>query len=905
MNIMSMINPEDIESISVLKDASAAAIYGVRAANGVILITTKKGKKSDRPKIDFDASYGISNIRETFNVLDVPDFVSLQREAYAANPNFTLPPEFNPDSANAKSRYNMYLGDKPTIDWQDPFIVKNAARYNANVKIYGGNDATNYYLAMGYTNEDGTLVNNSTERYNLTTNVDTKVANWLEVGINYRVTYMNTQDNYFNNGYGLTEGIGTSPWQPIFTEDDYFNDNEKSDLKYGYANAVDSVLTPNPAHPQWGGTDNSAPLYLADFYPKYGLATRANLLTGTDERIYSNNYQLLRNIGNAYITVEPIRDLKFKGSLSIDWYSNRRNTWSSIDGTMYTAQPSNPWAQGDGTSKGSYTENRTSNYNRVAELTIEWIKQFGDHHINLTMNVMDQKYNFEYLGAGSDQQYSEDPEKWTVSGPREYTGTDDFYSRYALQGYMARLSYNYASKYYLDATVRHDGSSRFAPGYRWGTFPSFALAWRMTAENFMGGITWINDFKIRAGWGQLGNQETRPYAYLSTVSTNPTISLGSGLGDPYGTWYTGVSLPDFPTEDLTWETTTTANIGFDALFWRNRFSLTVEYFEKLTEDILQAVSLPSSVGNQTPPILNIADVSNKGWEFQFGYNQRFGNVQLFFNGNFSTVKNNVESIWNDTPFMMGAPWFRIEEGYPMGYLYGYQVDGIFQSADDVEDWWSEKSDAQADPSLVSPGDIYFKDINGEPDPDNGYDFYTPGPDSIVNSYDQTYIGKSIPGHYYGFTIGANWKGIDLSVFFQGVGDHQRPYSSMSLGGDGNALAYALNRWTPDNPIQYDGSSNEGKVASIPRAVYGDPAGNNRYLSDRFVMDCGYMRLKNLTLGYTFPAKWMNRTNAIEKARMYISGQNLLLFTYWPGLDPEAGDAFPVPSTWIIGFNTTF
>jgi TonB-linked SusC/RagA family outer membrane protein len=917
VNILTLINPADVESISVLKDASAAAIYGVRASNGVILITTKQGKKNQQPKIDLNLSYGVSNIPKTFDVLGVSDYVALYTESYGAHPDFSLPGVFNPDSANAESRYDRYLGDKPFIDWQEPYLNKNAGFADASVKVYGGSENTDYYMSFGYTGNEGNYVGNDLERYSFAANLNTRAVKWLEIGVNYRLGYVETLDMYRSTSYSLGSALDVPAWQPIYLDDDFYNDNEESDLKYGFANVVDTVQTPNPLHPQWGGTDRTQPLYIVEPAKKYGEATRSNYraLYHTENGppyLKYIDYKTIRNIGNAYILVEPVKGLTLKGSLALDWYTTRNDNWNNVDNVMYTPQGENPWEVGDGTSKGAYSQSRNENFNRVAELTIGWIKRFGDHNLNVTMNAMDQLYSYDGILGGSEQQNSEDPDRWTLGGPLEYTSNSSTYVRYALQGYMGRLSYNYASKYYVDATVRYDGSSRFAPGYRWGTFPSFAVAWRLTAENFMSSMGFLNDLKIRAGWGQLGNQETRPYAYLSSVNVNPVISRGSGGGDFAGEQYWGISLPDFPTEDLTWETTTTLNVGFDAVFWKNRFNLTVEYYDKLTEGILQAVELPTSVGNLNPPILNVANVSNKGWEFQLGYHQRFGNVGVYLNGNFTTVDNRVEKVWNDQRFYayLGTDNIMIEEGYPLFYLYGWQVDGIFQNEKEVQSWWSVKSDQQADSSLVSPGDMYFKDINGPPDSLGVYKFYTPVPDSTVDSNDRTYIGNTIAGYFYGFTLGADWKGFDISIFFQGVGDIQKYNQTYAHGtnfsGNGsNRLINALDRWTPDNKVQWDASSNESKARAITRAVYGDPAGNYRF-SDRYVMDAGYLRLKNLTVGYTLPAGVMNRTNTIERVRFYFSGQNLLTFTKWVGLDPEVENQYlPLPRTWVFGINATF
>jgi TonB-linked SusC/RagA family outer membrane protein len=921
LSSLMLINPDNVESISVLKDASASAIYGVRASNGVILISTKKGRKNQRPNINLALSYGISNIPQTFDVLDVPEYVDLYKEAYAANPDRVLPGVFNIDSADAVSQYNRYLGDKPFIDWQEPYLNKNAGMADASVRISGGNENTTYYASIGYTASEGNYIGNDMERYSFATNLNTRAVKWLEIGITYNFGYLEMVDNYNweSGAYSLDNAMQNPPWQPIYIEDDYYNDYEESDLKYGYANALDTVQTPNPNHPQWGGSDERAPLYDVKPIGKYGeVTTGDNMIAvystqnGAPYLNYSES-NIMRNLGSAYILVEPLEGLTLKGSLALDWYYNKSNSWLSVDRIMYTHTAANPWGVGDGTSKGEYRENRKERFNRVAELTINWQKSFGDHNINLTLNAMDQFYSNERIFSHASQQESEDPDRWKLGGLLpEYNGNDENYERYALQGYMGRISYNYASKYYIDATLRYDGSSKFGPDYRWGTFPSVAVAWRLTSENFMGNVGFLNDLKFRAGWGQLGNQEIRPYAYLSSVNSYPTTSRGSGNGDYRGIPLWGIYLPDFVTENLSWETSTTMNIGFDAVFWKNRISLTLEYYDKLTDGILQTVKLPSSVGNINDPIFNVANVSNKGWEIQLGYNQRFGNVGVYIDCNFTTVKNNVESVYNNQPFEASTGWTgrMIEEGYPMFYIKGYQVDGIFQTEEEVLSWWSAHNDVMADSSQVGPGDMYFKDFNGDPDPENGYDFYTPGLDSVVNEYDQTYLGKTIPGYYYGFTLGADWKGFDLSIFFQGVGDVQKYNygfgSGINLSGEGrNVLSDALNRWTPDNQVQWDGSSNQGKAKSITRAKVFDGANNYRF-SDRFVMDAGYVRLKNLTLGYTLPAKWMNRTNAIERVRLYFTGQNLLTFTNWVGLDPEViVSGLPMPRTCMFGLNATF
>jgi TonB-linked SusC/RagA family outer membrane protein len=908
VNVLSMINPDDIESISVLKDASAAAIYGVRAANGVILITTKKGKQA-RPKVDLNFRYGVANIPNTYDLLNVGQYTELYQEAYGNNPNETLPGWFDPTSTGAVPPYDKYLGDRPTVDWQDPMINNNAVNTDVNARVYGGSESTNYYVSTGYSYVEAPMKGNWQERYTLATNVTSKVAKWVEVGVTYRFAYQTSLVQEFNE---LTRAVSAPPWQPMLLEDDFYPIGSPVEDKYGYATVSDSTTTPNPDHPEFGGSNADAPRYLVDYEMKYGTETEFNTLAGLDERLNKTDYELFRNLGNIYLQLEPIQGLKIKGNLSFDWSYNLRQDWGSVDMAMFNITPGNPYSLANGYSLGTQRQRHKKDYNIVKELIIDWMKSFGDHNINITLSAMDQKYGFSFLQAGTEWTLQEDPEKRNIQENQDYTSVGEWIDRYALQGYMARASYHYASKYYVDATVRRDGTSRFAPDYRWGIFPSFAVAWRISAENFMSGINWINDLKIRAGWGQLGNQETAAFAYLSGVDISPQYAYGSGAGDPYGTTTNGLFLPDFPTEDLSWETATTTNIGFDGIFFNNRISATVEYYNRETADILQSVAFPASVGNYNSPIINVATVRNRGWEFQLGYNGTAGDFQYSFSGNFTTVDNEVMEVWNNQPFTIPRELIpgatadvRIEKGYPMNYLWGFKTGGIYQSQEEVLNWWSNSSDSQADSSLVSAGDFYFQDVHGPPNKEEGYDFYTPEPDGRVDLNDRTYIGNTIPKHFYGFNFGLNWKGIDLSLFFQGVGGvykyNQELLKGVQMGSTGiNQWVNVLNRWTPDRPHQWDPND---QANSLGRAVRGDPGGNNRF-SDRFAQKAGFMRLRNFTLGYSLPASMLNKTDYVERVRFYVTGSNVWTVTKWDGPDPE-NDNQPIPVTWSGGINVTF
>lgn len=895
-NILNMINPNDIASISVLKDASAAAIYGVRAANGVVLITTKKGQKG-APRVSVSSKVSTQQIPNTYNFLNVQDYTSIYLEAGGNNIQDwqTTPVEFLPG-------HPLYLGNLPTIERQSIRFRDNALLTDNSVQVSGGTDNTNYFVSAGYAYNESVEINDKIERYSLALNVDTRVSKWLKTGIVNRLSYATT---VVNNAGDLGNAISGPPWQPWFDENG----------PYGYAATFDSALTQNPSHPAWGGNNPDVPIYNVDwgrrengiFYdtPKWGPETESNNLANT--AIGSSGQQIVRNLGTAFVEVEPITGLKLKGSVSMDWTLNQNDSWSLVGGANFRTTPGNPFAEGarDGTTTGSVGRRVTQNWNIVKEFTVDYIKNFGDHSFNLTLNAMDQYFQFDAQSTGSDQNPFDlrDPRFRFVIENRDFVSGFTERNNWALQGYMARLSYNYASKYYLDATVRRDGSSRFAPEYRWGLFPGFSAAWRISAESFMQNIPFINDLKIRGGWGELGNQETATFAYLSTVNQLAAYSFGSGDGDPVGTsnGVQAVQLPDFPIADLSWETTRTVNFGFDGVFLDNTVNLTAEYYRRKTVDILQESRLPESVGNRNDPILNLAEVLNDGFEFVAGYNNSIGDFSYGISANFTTVNNEVLEVFNDQPF--GGQNDRIEEGFPINYLWGFKVGGIFQSEAEIEEYQETYNDQQANNTLVRPGDFWFQDVHGNPTEEEP--FYSSTPDSLVNLNDRTFIGNTIPGHFYGINLNASWKGFDAAIFLQGIGDvqkrngdFQRRVSMASLGN--SQENYVRNRWTPEQPNTWDP---DDPANSLPRAVRGDPAGNNRF-SDRMVQDAGFMRLRNLEIGYSLPNTLLDRLGFVRSFRIYAGGSNLLTFTKWVGNDPE-NDNLPIPRVFTLGLNANF
>jgi len=614
------------------------------------------------------------------------------------------------------------------------------------------------------------------------------------------------------------------------------------------------------------------------------------------------DYQFLRNLGTAYLEVEPINGLTFKGTFSVDWFYQRRMTWSDVNSELFSYAPRDPLSfgiPGEDDTIGSYGERHTRNTNLVMEFAANYTKSFGKHNLDLLFNYMDQQYMWEAIHGGADQIPSRVEDFIPMNYcEREYNSIENDKDHYALQGILGRVGYNYDNRYYLDGTIRRDGTSRFHPDNRWGTFPSVSAAWRISSEPFMENLDWLTDLKIRGGWGQLGNQETQSFAYLSLINRNPTYAFGSTLAlnqatdiPSEGIFSWGAALPTYPNIDLSWEKTSTTNIGFDANLLM-RIDISVEYYYKFTDGILQSTNLPASVGAQNPPVANIASISNQGIEASVGYNNNIGDFNYSVNANLTTVKNEVLSLYDDAP--LGGSLDRIEIGYPLHYIWGYEMGGIFRDQAEVDAYQESTTDNLA--ARQEPGDIWFEDVNGPPDPDaEEPQFYTEGADSIVNSYDRTYLGKTIPGFFYGVSINLEWKGIDLSAFFQGVGDVQRNWQqhATSMTGLGNNWSTdVLDRWTPTNTD-----------ADIPRAVAGDPADNNRF-SSRTIYDAGFFRFANLQLGYTVPPDLSRRLGIFQMLRVWVGGSNLFVISPYPGLDPE-NDVVPPPRVFNVGVDMRF
>jgi TonB-dependent starch-binding outer membrane protein SusC len=882
-NLWTMINPDDIESISVLKDASSAAIYGSRGANGVVLITTKKGKKGT-PTVEFSSERGWQNIN-TFDMLNTQQYVDIVEEMYAnnLNPNTTIEnqlygrnaadditrgisfaPQFDPTSP-------FYISSRETYDWQDELVRKNATTASNDIKVSGANDYTDYYISIGNDKREGMIMGNNLETWRAAVNVNTKLNNWLKVGVNYKFANQKAGTEDYES---IDEFSRVSPWQPLYDASN----------KYGYA----EVIAPP--------TGNWQPVRI------YGPASHNNVLARAE--LNRNLFENQRNIGQGYIELTPLEGLSMRGSINIDYTSQDRINVNTYRSNIFQVAGLDPTKDSPAApnSLGAYESRANYIYNYQSDFTATYDKAFGQHRFTVTGVVQDQLNrsqtknlsgenlnninNLERIGFGAD-----------LANNNSFTG----WSERFWFGYVGRINYIYNDKYYLDVSARRDASSGMDKDYRWGNFYSVSGAWRLSGEAFMDNVSFINDLKLRAGYGEAGNDEAAVgrYAYLSTASRAGSYRFGSGNGDAIGNFFQATSLNSFPNRALVWEVAKTTYIGVDALLLNNKMNVTVELFNRAQDGIQQIVNLPLSVG-LNDPLLNVGELVNKGVDLQLGYNDQVNNFTYGASANVSFLKNEVTRLYNGQPLSSTNQFqvtYRVEEGRSLGHIWGYKSGGIFQSQQEIDDYYASTPDATVqDPSFLAPGDMYFVDVYGNPTEEEP--FYSTTPDGQVNTFDQTEIGNTIPGMTYGINLNAGYKGFDLSLSFYGEANVDKynsvraAHESMSSAGS-NFRATTLNRWTESN-----------KNTSMPRAVVGDPGNNNRY-SDRFVESAAFFRLNSWQLGYSIPSQVLGKINyTVRSLRLYVGGQNNIYINSWSGIDP-VNDRFPLPKTFMVGLKAKF
>lgn len=801
----------DVESVQVLKDGSAAAIYGSRAANGVIIITTKRGK-TGKFKLDYSGYYGVQNIVKRYDVANTQQYQLLVNEASAnAEPAQLVKPANDPTSSLFVKNINT--------DWQkEAFKTGNIQEHT--VGISGGSEAARYYVSLNYFDHTGTVEGKgpSYKRYSFRVNTDFKQGRF-KFGESFNYAKIDQRFmTFLHTGNILGYIVNAIPTLPVYD----------STTRDGYSSSSQTIHGSYTANP-------------------IGFN---NVLDSKTERF--------RFIGNAYGEYEFTKGLKYKLSLGYERTDYRDYYFEPIHdlGWFYVNNIAklNDW--------------RGSGNTGTIENTLSFDRSFGPHAISAVagQSVLESNLTRTFAHAeGFSQPYF--PTLSNGTSGISVTG-DEYKSR--LTSYFGRVNYVYDDRYMLTATIRRDGSSRFAPQNRWGNFPSLALAWKLHNEKFMQAIlpSYVNQIKLRASYGELGNQEIGDYQYQAYINSYAHAVFGNQLA-------LGSTQTTFAVPDIKWESKVSRNIGIDLEFF-HKLTFSAEYFENTGKDILLRIQIPGSTGvySWESPYVNGASVRNSGFEFQLGYNDTKGSFTYSINANVSTLKNKVLSLgYGDNPIYGYGNMTKTEVGREVGELYGWQIEGIFQNQSDIDALNAKSPIGRYQEALTRPGDYRFKDINGR----DANSKLTGKPDGKIDDDDRTYLGSAIPNLYYGFNANVSYKHFDLSVVASGVSGN-KIFNAIRAGiesgaGWDNYSTRLLDRWTPSHTN-----------TNVPRVVIADPNGNSR-ASARWLENGSFWRITSLQIGYTIPAGWLQKAH-LANLRIYATAQNLLTITKYTGFDPD-------------------
>ena len=823
MNSIDHINPNDIASIDVLKDASSAAIYGSRAANGVIIVTTKEGSNTEgKPIIDLSVNLGISTASKFLDMLDAKGWAEVTTIARQAIGKPAL------DMATD-------LANKPDNDWQD-IMFRPALMQNYNLSVKGGGKYSTYYTGLGYFNQDGIVKGTNYQRYYIQSKNDYK-RGIFSAGTNLIISFSHDKPLHQELRGGM---IGTI-LQSVPTLEKYDDTREG-----GYGGTYGDVV--NIPHP----------------------------LAIIDDNIMDRYNENVKIFANLYAQIELFKGLKYKLNLTPDFSFERyKNYLNKYDFGLAT------------NSITQLTERQRRRRNILVENLLTFDRTFGEHKISALAGYTYQDSRFRHIQAYGEglPQGLEEIDAATTNRSNEGNSW-----RSVLTSILGRVFYSYQNKYLFTATIRRDGSSKFGKNNRYGYFPSFSLGWNVAEEKFMENVHWLDQLKLRGGYGVLGNQEIDNYQYSSTITT------GINYPDGNGGLLQGAFPKNFANPDIKWEETAMTNVGIDFMAFNNRLSLTADYYVKNTKDILLTVPIPISSGGANDPIRNAGKIRNNGFEFNLGWmDQPNPDISYGINLIGSFNKNKVIAMGSESGSIKGGSTNQnittseTKAGYPIGGYWLISTAGYFNSQEEVDAYAKDGKKIQP---AAEPGDIKFVDANN---------------DGVINDDDRVFQGSPFPDFTFALNGNMRYKNFDLSIGLQGVLGNKIYNATRQTLEDvtkgSNFLASCLDYWTPEN-----------KNASHPRLTWDDPNRNTRAESDRYLENGSYLRLRSVQLGYTFPQTWFK--GAIQHARVYINAENLFTITSYSGYSPDvnADNAnyrgfdnfiYPTNRTFMLGLNVTF
>lgn len=853
------LNQSDILSIEVLKDAASAAIYGSRAATGVIIVTTKKGK-AGKLSVNYTGYTGFAGPARKLNLLNATEYATLMNERYANGYDPSQPyqlPFANPESYGKGT------------DWQDLIFNNSAFRENHELSISGGSENSTFYASFGYLNQGGIVATDISHyaRKNLRLNSDHKINKHIKMGQTFGYSHEKNNGIDSNNYYGgpLASAINLDPITPAIET----NPTVLGQAPYDNGGALrpDLILAPNG-------------------YP-YGVSTivgqeMSNPLAFTQTKLGNNSWSD-NLVGNAYVEVEPLKDLKIRSTLGgkiAYWGGQYFNPVAYLNSSFLVSQNS----LGRNTNKG---------FGWNIENTASYFKELDNHRFTV---LLGQGVYVDNITEGQSLTYNNIPVSSYKDASFNFSIPDDQIIASAYTGVehkvislFARLNYSYKEKYLVTGIIRRDGSSRFGSNNKFGIFPSFSLGWVPSKENFWPENDIVRQLKVRGSYGVTGNDQIGDFQYLSTI--------GGGRNFYYGNRGQGSVVignsPNAPANpDLKWEETSQTNIGFDATLLKG-LSLSFDWYLKETKDILRYVPLPGYVGSTGSPALNVGDMENRGIDIELAYSKDFEDFGFSINGNLSTVKNKVTYLGTDTDFIDGPgiqassvnAIIRTEVGQPVNSFYGFVTDGIFQNQAEVESY-TNQSGGKIQPD-AQPGDFRWKDVNG---------------DGTITTADRDFLGSSIPNITYGITLNMHYKDFDFMIFSQGVSGNKIYQAIRRLDIEtANYQTSAMGRWT-----------GEGTSNTFPRLTMTDTNKNFSNPSDFYLENGDYFRIKTVQLGYSLPTSLLEKVG-ISSLRVFVTGENLFTFTKYTGFDPEIGGGvlgidrgyYPQAKSGMLGVNLKF
>lgn len=836
------LNPSDIESIDVLKDAASSAIYGARAANGVVLISTKTGEKG-KMNVTYSAYQGIQNTARTLQMLDANQYMMLMNEG-ARN-------------ANQPEPFDLNEIPKHNTNWQKELFTKDAPIFNHDLAVTGGNDKSSYSSSINFFSQQGIIGGDKSQFDRLTARFNSrhKTNDFFTFGNNLAYSHVKrrgiSSNTSFNGAY--SSALNLDPLTPVYIEDQ----NVLSQPPYS-----NNPVVTNTNGQVFGISEKIG----AEIVNPLALLEIQNGQTIVD-----------RLVGNVFGEIEFVKGLRFNSNAGIDMSYENSGSFRPL---FYL---NNAQLNIEKTSVNKLIERY---YRWQWENTLSYSKQVDDHNFSALLGTTASKFEYQNLfGFNTDV---------PITNPNHVylnMATDTLWEakggayQSALASYFGRITYDYQSRYALTAIFRRDGSSKFGPNNRYGNFPSIGLSWILSEESFFPEIRNLDIIKLRASYGINGNDRLDDYMYISTIDKSRGYIFGGGRAF-------GASPSYIENEDLRWEESKQLNFASDFGLFNNRFTGTLEYYIKTTEGLLERIPIPAHVGND-PPYSNVGSVQNQGFELSLNWRNNSGDFNYAIGANAAYNKNKMTIIGNEEGVLTGADWSvagmvtRSELGMPIAYFYGYQTNGIFQTQAEV--FQHIGSTGEVLQPNAKPGDVRFVDVNK---------------DGILNPEDRTMIGNPHPDWTFGLNGSFNYKQFDLAFLVTGTygndifNGSQRPDLRYT-----NRTTAALDRWTEENPS-----------TTNPRFTWIDTNNNNR-VSDLYIEDGSYARLKNIQIGYTLPKSVLTRIKS-SAWRFYISAENLFTLTNYTGADPEIGalssfdiaidrGIYPQARTFRLGTSVTF